>query len=464
MSVLWAPKPRQAYAMRCDADQIFYGGAAGGGKTDCILGLNMRGVMDYGKDWRGIIIRKTYPQLEEIITRGKELFGPMGAKYHQTQHEFRFPNRAFVRLRNLERDSDVQSYQGHQYTFIGFDELGNWRTDYCWTFMTSRCRSAAGVPCQMVGTGNPGGPGHAWIKNLFIDGFKPNVKYNIPVAYDKDTRKWEYISRCFIPSRLEDNPDLLEKNPKYKTYLQGLPEHMRRAYYEGDWDVYGGQVFDEWRREKHVINPFAISQDGWRRFYCLDWGYSKPYAIVKLAVNYDGKVVQYGELYGSLRGEVNKGTKESSGEVARKAWADAVAEGVTELVADPACWNKQDGYPAPINAFSDAGFRCIRANHDRKPGLQIFHDYLKQEDENRQPMFQVFSTCYQTIRTLPALLPDPNNSEDIDSDMEDHLYDAIRYGLMSRFANHPDRYLPGRQAMGSRQPELVGSYSPMEGW
>jgi len=465
MSVLWEPFPRQAYAMRCDADQIFYGGAAGGGKTDFSLALNIRGVLDWGASWRGIIFRKTYPQLDELIRRGRELFGPMGAKYNETKHIFKFSNAAEVRLANLERDSDVERYQGHQYTLIVFDELGNWRTDYCWTYMTSRCRSAAGVPCQMVGTGNPGGPGHAWIKNLFIDGFKPDVKYNIPVAYDREAKKWEYISRCFIPSRLEDNPALLKKNPKYKTALQGLPEHLRRALYEGDWDVFGGQVFDEWRREKHVIKPFAMSQDGWRRFYVLDWGYGKPYAVVKLAVNYDGKVIQYGEIYGCLRGEVDKGTKEPSPAVAKKAWDDAVAEGVTELIADPACWNAQDGFPSPIQAFMDAGFRCVRANNDRKPGLQQFHDYLKQEDENAQPMFQVFNTCYHTIRTLPALLPDPNDMEDVDSKMEDHLYDAIRYGLMSRFATHPHRYLRGEQVGGSaRRGGGAGAYSPMEDW
>jgi len=466
MSYLWDPQPRQAYAMRCDADQIFYGGAAGGGKTDLSLALNMRGVMEWGKAWQGIIFRKTFPQLKEIIKRGKELFRPMGAIYKQTEHVFIFPNGAEVWLANLERDKDVEKYQGQQYTLVVFDELANWMTDFCWTYMTSRCRSPAGVPCQMIGTGNPGGLGHAWIKNMFIDGFLPDVKYIIPVAYDEEAKQWVYISRCFIPSKLEDNPRLLDKNPKYKNYLLSLPKHLRRALYEGDWDVFGGQVFDEWRREKHVIKPFALAQDGWRRFYALDWGYSKPYAIVKLAVNYDGKVIQYGEIYGCLRGEVNKGTKESSPKVAEKAWADAVREGVTELIADPACWNVQDNVPAPISAFKNIGFRCVRANNDREAGLQIMHDYLKQEDENRLPMFQVFNTCYQTIRTLPVLLPDQNRPEDVDSKMEDHLYDAVRYGLMSRYAAHPQRFLnnPKQPPKRASQRSVSGGYSPMDDW
>jgi len=465
MSVLWEPQSKQAFAMRCDADQIFYGGAAGGGKTDVSLALNIRGVLEWGKAWQGIIFRKTFPQLKELIKRGKELYKPMGAKYHQTDHVFRFPNGAEVWLSNLDKDKDVEKYQGQQFTLIIFDELGNWATDYCWTYMTSRCRSPAGVPCQMLGTGNPGGLGHTWIKNMFIDGFKPNVKYVIPVAYDEDAKTWVYISRCFIPSKLEDNPKLLDKNPQYKTFLLGLPKHLRRALYNGDWDVFGGQVFAEWRREKHVVQPSALAQDGWRRFYVLDWGFAAPYALVKMAVNYDGKVIQYGEKYGCQRGQVNVGTRESSIDVAAKAWADAVKEGVTELVADPACWNKNDYSPAPIQAFQDAGFRCIKANNDRIPGLQVVHNYMMQNDEHGFPMFQVFDTCYQTIRTLPVLLPDPNNPEDVDSKMEDHLYDAVRYGLMSQYAAHPERFLnnpqyppPRRGAGGS------DGYSPLDNW
>jgi hypothetical protein len=450
--------------LSCDADQIFYGGAAGGGKTDCSLAFNIRGITTYGKAWRSIVFRKTYPQLEELIRRGKELFSPMGAKYNQSRHFFSFPNGAEVRLASLERESDVERYQGHQYTLIVFDELGNWATDYCWLYMASRCRSAAGVPCQMLGTGNPGGPGHSWIKNMFIDGFRPDVMYRLPVNYDRASGSWEYISRCFIPSFLADNPRLLEKNPKYKTYLQSLPKHLRRSLYEGDWDVYGGQVFDEWRRNKHVIAPAAMPQQGWFRFYSLDWGYSRPYAVVKLAVNGDGKVIQYGEFYGCLKGEVNKGTKEASFEVAKKVWAQAVDEGVTDLVADPANWNAQDGYPAPISAFKDAGFRCVQANHDRKAGLQIFHDFLKQEDENGLPMYQVCSTCYHTVRTIPALLPNPNRPEDVDSSLEDHLYDAIRYGLMSSFASRPGRYIPRPKAARQRQTETKGNWFEQGGF
>jgi hypothetical protein len=149
----------------------------------------------------------------------------------------------------------------------------------------------------MRATANPGGPGNNWIKNRWIDGFLPNKIY----------RDSEGLTRCFIPSLLKDNKILMTNNPQYERQLRGLPSHLRRALLEGDWDVVAGQVFDEWRRDKHVIRPRALPPDEWFRFYAFDWGYKSPYGIVKLAVNSGGKIIQYGEMYGCIPGEVNKG-------------------------------------------------------------------------------------------------------------------------------------------------------------
>jgi hypothetical protein len=427
MNIIWQPQPKQELALSCPAFELLFGGSAGGGKTDFLLADFAAGIPQYGQAWRGILFRKTYPQLEEIIIRGKELYVPVGGSYHEQKKTFSFPNGAYLRLRSLDRDADVEDYQGHQYSWIGFDELGNYRSDYCWTYMTSRCRSAAGAPCYMRGTANPGGVGHAWIKNRFIDGFTPEKMYRDEAG----------LTRCFIPSRLEDNQKLMEKNPQYKNQLHNLPEFLRRALLEGDWDLVAGQVFDEWRREKHVIKPFALEQRAWHKFYCFDWGYQAPYALVKLAVNGDGKVVQYGEIYGCKPGELNKGVKESSAEIARRAKESADAEGVTDLIADPSCWNKQDDHPSPIEAFQAVGFRCEKANNDRIPGWSKIHELLKTEDEYNRPMLQFFETCIHTIRTVPVLLPDEHRPEDVDSDMEDHLADALRYGIMSRTAKYP---------------------------
>jgi len=444
-NVVWYPQPRQAIALECPAFELLFGGAAGGGKTDFLLADYAAGIPLYGDAWRGILFRKTYPELEEVIVRAKELYLPIGAEYHEQKKIFTFPNGAFLRLRSLDHESDVEHYQGHQYTWIGFDELGNYAADFCWVYMSSRARSAKGAPSYMRGTANPGGVGHAWIKNRFINGFEPGKIYTDA----------EGISHCFIPSKLEDNQILMQNDPDYEKRLNRLPEHLRRALREGDWDVIAGQYFDEWRRDRHVIKPFSLTQGAWYKFYAFDWGYVKPYALVKLAVNGDGKVIQYGEIYGCLPGEVNKGLRASSLEIAKKAKEHADAEGVTDIIMDPACWTKQDDHPSVADAFRNIGFRTEKANNERKPGWIRLHELMKTEDEYGRPMFQVFDTCVHTIRTIPVLLPDPHDPEDVDSKLEDHLADAVRYGIMTGNIKHPMRRLAAQTA---------GFHNPPKRW
>lgn len=431
---LWMPHPRQAEALGSTAFELFYGGAAGGGKSDFLLADYPHGVNEWREAWKGIIFRHTYDELEELHKRAKELYLPLGAKLIDKGRTYLFSTGATIKFRYLETDSDVEHYQGHQYTWIGFDELGNYATDYAWRYMISRCRSPVGAPCYMRGTGNPGGVGHAWIKNRFIDGFTPGVKHK--VKEDGVT-----LTRVFIPSTVEDNLTLMKNDPGYVDRLKLLRPDLYRALRFGDWDVFAGQVFDEFRREKHVIKPFPLKQGVWKKFYSFDWGYSKPYALDKLAVNGDGKVIQYGEKYGCQAGEYNKGTKESCREVAAAAWQDAVAEGVTEIICDPAIWSKQDDAPSPAEILGDVGFNTIKANNDRLNGWLSIHELLKQTDENERPMLQFFDTCVHTIRTLPALTPDKNRPEDVDSKLEDHLADALRYGCMSDYIKDPTPYL-----------------------
>lgn len=177
--VIWTPQPKQELLIRCPATEVFYGGAAGGGKSDGLLGDYLEGAKKYGKYWRGILFRQTTSELEELQMRADELYKPMGAVYKGTgtktgSNLWLFPNGATLKMRYLESEKDVKRYQGHQYTWIGIDELGNYPTPYCWEFMLSRLRSAAGVPCYIRGTANPGGVGHAWIKQRFMDDHEPN--------------------------------------------------------------------------------------------------------------------------------------------------------------------------------------------------------------------------------------------------------------------------------------------------
>ncbi|MDR0731535.1 MAG: terminase family protein [Treponema sp.] len=433
-NILWEPHPKQAEALKSAAFELLYGGAAGGGKSDFLLMDFLGGVNRWNGDWLGILFRKTYPELEALIRRAKQLYLPLGAVYHEQKKNFTFPNGAELWVRPLERDDDVTKYQGQQFTWAGFDELGNYASDYCWRYLISRLRSAAGAPCYIRGTANPGGRGHAWIKNRFIDGFEPGKVYRVPV----DPEHPEVTTtRCFIPARLGDNPSLTANDPGYRTRMGLLPGRMRRALLEGDWDIFAGQVFDEWRRERHVVKPFALEPGQWKTFYSLDWGFARPFSLGKWAVNGEGRMVRYGEWYGCSPAEMNTGLKLGAEEAAAKAWGWAVREGVTECVADGAMWSKEDKGPSVAEKWMKAGFTMIRADKDRMNGLAMFHQYLMNTGEDGRPMLLVFDHCVDFLRIIPTLTPDPGNPEDVDTALEDHIYDEARYALMSRFAHNP---------------------------
>jgi hypothetical protein len=430
--ILWEPQPKQAVALENAAFELLYGGAAGGGKSDFLLADFLYGVNKWGADWKGILFRKTYDELEELIARAKQLYLPIGARLTNKGRDFLFPNGSLLKFRYLEHDKDVEHYQGHQYTWAGFDELGNYATDYAWRYMISRVRSPIGAECYIRGTANPGGKGHAWIKARFIDGFIPGKVYK---HLDEDTGL--STSRCFIPSTLDDNLILMRQNPDYAARLKLMPGHLYRALRYGDWDVFAGQVFDEWRRERHVAKPFALDPGNWKKFYALDWGFAKPFSLGKWAVNGEGRMVRYGEWYGCAKDELNTGIRMGSEEVAAKAWAMAIQEGVSELVADPAIWAKQDAGPSVADKFRAAGFRMIKANNDRLNGLAMTHQRMIATGEDGLPMLLVFDHCHAFIRTIPALTPDEHRPEDVDSSLEDHVYDETRYAVMSNFAKNP---------------------------
>ena len=429
--ILWEPQPKQQLALSCPAFELFYGGAAGGGKSDFLLMDFLAGCNEGRGAWRGILFRRTYKELEELIIRAKELYTPLGAHYHKTENVFTFPTGSFLRLRYLERDEDVGSYQGHQYTWVGFDELGNYPTDYCYLYMISRLRSAAGLKCYMRATGNPGGVGHSWIKMRFIDGRKPNTIYT-----DEMGR-----TRCFIPSLLDDNRILMKNDPEYEKNLTLLPRYLYEALRRGNWDIVAGAAFEEFRREEHVIKPFALESGQWFKFCAMDWGYAKPFSIGWWAVNSEGRMIRYRELYGCEKGEANKGVKKSASEVAKEAYALSVAEGVTVMVADPAVWSKTDKEASIAEKFEAAGWKMIKANNERINGKMQLHQLLKTKGEDEKPMLLVFDTCFDFIRTIPLLLPSKAHPEDIDTAMEDHIYDETRYAIMSEYARHPARAL-----------------------
>lgn len=427
----WSPQPGpQAEAIAATwCDELFFGGARGGGKSDFILGDYLQDVGKYGHNWQGILFRKSYPELSGLILRSHSIFGPTGAEWKEGKHQWQWPNGAILRFRHLESDNDAQNYQGHQYPWIGFDELGNWATPTAYKMLFA-CRrwAEADVPTKRIrSTGNPGGVGHQWIQSMFIDigpkGYEPHK--------DDSTGWW----RMYIPSRVTDNRILLRNDPGYVDSLRGVgsPE-LVRAWLEGDWNAIAGAYFAEFSIDKHVIAPFEIPE-WWLRFRAFDWGYSAPYCCLWFAVSDGsmpglpvGALVVYRELYGAS--EPNVGIRQDVKEVAEAIRSHEMpGETISWSVADPAIF-KHDGGPSIAEEFTRSGIVFTPADNVRIAGWQQVRRRLIGNDG--VPMAKLFSTCKHLIRTLPALQHDTKKPEDLDTNGEDHAADTFRYGCMSR--------------------------------
>lgn len=436
----WSPQPGpQSSALLADwADEIFYGGERGGGKSDFQLGYQEDGALRYGSGWRGIVFRKTYPEMEELQQRAMQIFPASGGVFktqpsadYPYSNSWYWPGGASVKMRYIERSSDYGRYHGHQYTGISFDEVTEYASPDGLLKMLSTLRSPAGVPCGARLTGNPGGVGHIWVKSRYIDATPPYTPYT-----DPDTG----LTRIFIPSRLSDNRELTDNDPGYRSRIlaaTGGNDALRRAWLEGDWDVVAGAFFSTWDRARHVVRPFTVPV-AWTRFRAFDWGSARPFSVGWWAIAQDdheigdrliprGSLVRYREWYGA-----------SAPNVGLKMTAEAVADGIISRdgadriaysVADPSCW-RVDGGPSIAERMFVRGVRFRPADNSRIAGWDQVRARL--EGVDGRPTIYVFDSCTDSIRTLPLMQHDDSRIEDIDTDMEDHAADEWRYACMSR--------------------------------
>lgn len=440
--VAWTPQPRQFEFMRRFEDEALYGGAAGGGKSDCALAEALRQVeIPY---YRGLILRKTFPQLTELIDRSTEIYKPAypGAKYNDQKHVWTFPSGAKIYFGSLQHTKDRTNYQGKRYDFIDFDEM----TQFLWeeySYLFSRNRpNGPGTRCYMRGQANPGGVGHGWVKERFITPAKPmeTIWEQVKIRYPDGKEETRWKSRIFVPSTVFDNKILLQNDPEYLTRLASMPEQERNALLYGDWDTFSGQVFTEWRNDSdhyrdrvntHVIAPFEIPA-GWRVWRSFDWGYARPFSVGWYAVDHERRLYRIRELYGCT-GTPNQGVKWEPSEVARKIKeienTDPNLKGRRiHGIGDPAIWASSGG--ESIGALMERERVYFdKGKHDRIQGKMQVHHRLA-FDEDGKPMLYVFDTCKHFIRTVPNLVYDQKDVEDIDTDGEDHIYDELRYVCM----------------------------------
>lgn len=440
-SIIWAPQEGpQTALIACPVFEVFYGGARGGGKTESSIGDWLEHSSTYGEAAIGIFVRRKFKQLAEVIARTKQLFPKLGAKYNEQRAEWRMANGARLKFVYLERDSDAEEYQGHNYTRVYIEEATNFPSSAPIDRLRATLRSGSGVPVGMRLTGNPGGPGHNWVKARYIT---PNpagyqvIKESCDVEIDGVIQKVE-LERVFIPSKLGDNMLLLRNDPTYVLRLrQSGSEALVKAWLEGNWDIVDGAFFSDLSETLHG-RPDRIIREAppqTAKFRSFDWGSARPFSVGWWAIADGtwprenplpfGALFRYREWYGAAG--PNKGLYMTAEQVSKQILAMEEDERIRFAVADPAIFIRNGG---PSIAESMARCRWRRADNKRQPGWDQMRQRLLGEDGI--PMLYIAESCEDTWRTLPVLQHDEKNTEDLDTDGEDHIADEIRYACMSR--------------------------------
>ena len=400
--------------LAADEKDVLYGGAAGGGKSYAMLVDPLR--YAHKKAHRALILRRSMPELREMIDKSRELYPQAfpGAKFREVEKLWNFPSGAKIEFGFLERDADVYRYQGQAYSWIGFDEITHLPTEFSWNYLASRLRTTdPEIKTYLRCTANPGGVGSQWVKKRYIEPEENNKSF---VGTDGLTRK-------FIPAKLADNPYLSEDGV-YEQMLNSLPPIQRRQLLEGNWDVAEGAAFVEFDPDAHIITPFEIPLS-WERVKGIDYGYASESCCLWGTIDMnDGTLIIYRELY-------KKGlTGEELGSIITD--MEMVDPFSVNGVLDTAAWART-GTTGPTvgEALIKAGHKLRRADKNRVQGKIQIHEYLKVRESGR-PKLQIFNTCPNLIRELQSIPLSKTNPEDVDTHASDHAYDALRYMIMSR--------------------------------
>jgi len=360
------------------------------------------------------------------------------------EDEIRFWNGSKIYLCHCKDEKDRYKYLGAEIHVLLIDELTTF-TDVIYRFLRSRVRAVGlNLPDKYRGTfprilcgSNPGGVGHHWVKEAFQP-HQPSVRMLMRAMGDTEGG----MVRQYIPAKLSDNPSMADDDPKYRSRLRGMGSpQLVKAYEDGDWSVVVGAFFPEFSTDSHVLAPFTIPEH-WTRFRSMDWGSAKPFAVNWWAVS-DGELpevprgamINYREWYGMQEGQPNVGLKLTAEEVADGILLrEAQDEKIDMSVLDPSAFAVNGG---PSIASRMAGRKAYFQQADNKrvaqrgalSGWDLVRHRLKGDDA---PMIYFFSTCTETIRTLPALQHDEMRPEDVDTDGEDHAGDSVRYACSSR--------------------------------
>lgn len=407
VKLIGPPNERQKLFLTATERFVAYGGARGGGKSWAVrqkaklLAANYPGI-------KILIMRRTFPELQEnhILPLTIDLAGV--ARLSKTERVFEFPNKSRIRFGYCDSESDVGQYQGQEYDVIFIDEATQF-TEFMYDHIRACNRGINDFPKRIYLTCNPGGVGHGWVKRLFIDRqYKPGEN-------PQDYR--------FIPAKVYDNEALLQSDPQYLANLESLPEDLRRAWLEGDWNVFAGQYFTEFRTAKHVCEPFEIPGH-WRRYVSLDYGLDML-ACYWSAFDGRGRGYIYRELY-----QPNLVVSDAAARIR----ALTGNEPVSAFFAPTDLWGRSaETGISQAERFAKCGVPLAKVRQmDRVSGWMSVKEWLKEADG--EPSLQIFSTCPNLIRCLPLLLHDQHRPNDCAAEPHEitHAPDALRYLLAGR--------------------------------
>lgn len=425
---------RQEQFVFADADEVLYGGAAGGGKS---FGQFLDAVIYAGKypGSRQIIFRRTFPELEQSIIRyfegnlPRELF-----KYNASKHSGKFNNGSIIDFGYMDKEADVYRYQGAEYDVIRFDELTHF-TEFMYIYMFSRLRGTAPFPRSIKSSTNPGGVGHTWVKERFIDPAPPDTVFE---GYNK---KGIYTgTRIFIPAKVQDNAFLMENDEGYLRNLETLDDRNKKALLYGEWDLFDGQYFDNFEREIHVIDPLFTKGNipsDWQFYIAIDYGLDMLAALL-VGVAPGNKFYVVDEFYDGNQhpdGE-HKGLIVSEAAAAIKGLMAGYT--VRSIFAPPDLWGKsRDTGKSIAEVFRENGVTLRQVKSSRVAGWLHLKEMLQvktDEQGGRTSDLKIFSCCRHLIRTLPAVAVDPHDPNDVATEPHEltHAPDALRYFFAGR--------------------------------
>jgi hypothetical protein len=450
----YVPTERQWAFHRSAEDDVLYGGAAGGGKTKALV-MEAVAAAAIHSGITVAIFRRTFPELRSEVLPELRKIGfarALGAEWNKGIWEMSFPNGSIIRCLYADGLDDATKYQSAEFQLLVLLERTLFPQGVC-AMLIERVRSGSSdVPVLGTRSGsNPGGISHGEVKERFIT--PTNYGKNIAVIC---TECHLVTAKCqcekpeppetvrFIPAKVTDNPHI---DKKYMAKLRGIKDPARRAaMLEGDWDVYAGQAFGEWRNEKHVVKPWRLPAS-WARYQSIDYGFTAPWCSLWIAIDEDERAWVYRELYETNVGESDQAQKILAAEAEMRSQGIDDSGSVSDNLphpqplrrADPSMWAKRGQFQSIAKVYAQSGVMLKPANNDRLSGKARVHSYLAMGPAcashramgwEKCPRLHVFDTCTNLIRTLPDLPRDPNKPEDVDTKAEDHAYDTLRYGLM----------------------------------